>query len=116
AFLRRIPYKLEVGGPTPEEFRQIFRIVARAFEMEVPDEIVDMVIHHLRVENDFPLASYQPKFVIDQVRSACKFEGIQPEFRADLVAMALGNLFTRDSPGYGGRAKSAEEAQARLAA
>ena len=58
------------------------------------------MIRHLRVEHDFPLASYQPKFLIDQVRSACKFEGIEPQFRKDLVEMALGNLFTRDTPGY----------------
>ena len=100
AFLRRIPYKLEVGGPSPEEFRKIFKIVARVFEMDASDEIVDFVIRHLSVENDFPLASYQPKFVIDQVRAACKFEGIAPQFRKDLVAMALGNLFTKDSPGF----------------
>jgi len=100
AFLRRIPYKLEIAGPTAEEYRQIFKLVANAFEMEATDEIVDFVIHHLRVEHDFPLASYQPKFLIDQVRSACKFEGIPPQFRMDLVAMALGNLFTKDSPGF----------------
>jgi hypothetical protein len=36
------------------------------------------------------------------VRAASKFEGIPPQFRIDLVKMALGNLFTRDSPGYRG--------------
>jgi hypothetical protein len=100
AFLRRIPYKLEVGGPTPDEYRQIFKLVARGFEMEASDEVVDFVIHHLRVEHDFPLASYQPKFLVDQVRSACKFEGIPPQFRVDIVEMALGNLFTKDTPGF----------------
>jgi len=108
AFLRRIPYKLEVGGPTPDEYRKIFKLVAKAFEMEATDDVIDFVIHHLRVVHDFPLASYQPKFVIDQVRSACKFEGISPQFRMDLVAMALGNLFTKDTPGY--RATEAGEA------
>ncbi len=58
---------------------------------------MDFVIAEL-AEHGFPLASYQPKFVIDQVRAACKFEGIPPQFRRELVAMALGNLFTRDSP------------------
>ena len=32
AFLRRIPYKLEIAGPTPDEYRQIFRMVSKAFE------------------------------------------------------------------------------------
>ncbi len=114
AFLRRIPYKLEIGGPTPDEYRQIFKLVAKAFEMEATDEIIDFVIHHLRVEHDFPLASYQPKFVIDQVRSACKFEGISPQFRMDIVAMALGNLFTKDTPGF--RAREVQPAPLEAAA
>lgn len=100
AFLRRIPYKMEIGAPSEEEYRKIFKLVGRAFEMDVPDEIIDRVIRHLTVTNDFPLASYQPKFLIDQVRAASKFEGIAPQFRPDLVTMALGNLFTKDSPGF----------------
>jgi hypothetical protein len=97
AFLRRIPYKLEIAGPSPEEFRRIFRGVARACDLEASDEIIDFVIAELR-DNAFPLASYQPKFIIDQVRAASKFEGIPAQFRTDLVAMALGNLFTKDTP------------------
>ncbi len=115
AFLRRIPYKLEVGGPTPEEFRRIFKIVARVFEMDASDEIVEFVIRHLTVENDFPLASYQPKFLIDQVRAACKFEGIAPQFRKELVVTALANLFTKDSPGFRGDAQEAAPARQRAA-
>lgn len=103
AFLRRIPYKLEIGGPSHEEYRQIFGKVSRAFDLEAPDAIIDSVIHTLREENDFPLASYQPKFIVDQVQAACKFEGIPPQFRPDLLEMALGNLFTKDVPGAGPR-------------
>ncbi len=102
AFLRRIPYKMEIAGPTPGDFREIFQRVAKAFDMEATDEIVAQVIRHLTVDNDFPLASYQPKFIVDQVRSACKFEGIPPQFRPELVTMALGNLFTKDTPGFRG--------------
>jgi hypothetical protein len=112
AFLRRIPYKLEIGGPTPDEYRQIFKLVAKAFEMEVTDPVVDYVIRYLTVENDFPLASYQPRFLVDQVRAACKFEGISPQFRPDLVKMALGNLFTHDTPGFGKKESAQPNRQA----
>jgi len=115
AFLRRIPYKLEVGGPTPQEFGQIFKLVAKAHGMDATDEIVDFVIRHLRVRHDFPLASYQPKFLIDQIRSACKFEGTAPQFRPDLLTTALGNLFTKDSPGYKEEAPADKSQQQRAA-
>jgi len=97
AFLRRIPYKLDISGPSPDDYRKIFRIVAKAFDLEASDDILDFVVAELH-DNDFPLASYQPKFILDQVRAACKFEGIPQQLRRDLVSMALGNLFTKDTP------------------
>lgn len=101
AFLRRIPYKMEVGAPTPEEYRQIFKAVSVGMGLEAPAEIVNFVLSELRERNDFPLAGYQPKFIIDQVKAACKFEGIPEQFSVDLVKMALGNLYTKDTPGFG---------------
>ena len=53
-----------------------------------------------RTTTIFRSPAIQPKFIIDQVRSACKFEGITPQFRPDLVVMALDNLYTKDTPGY----------------
>lgn len=103
AFLRRIPYKLEVPSPTPQEYRRIFKMVSKALGLEASDEIVDAVISELRESNDFPLAGFQPKFIVDQVRSACKFECIPAKFRPELIKMALANLYTKDTPGFGVR-------------
>jgi hypothetical protein len=113
AFLRRIPYKLEITGPTRQEYRQIFRAVSKAQGLEAPDEIIDFVMAELRERNNFPLASYQPKFILDQVKAACKFEGIPAQLRRDFVAMALANMHTKDTPGFGVR--SAPSADAELA-
>ncbi|HEY5239100.1 MAG TPA: hypothetical protein VIJ62_12020 [Rhizomicrobium sp.] len=101
AFLRRIPYKLEVGAPSTDEYRRIFRAISQAMGMDASDQIIDFVIAELQQKNDFPLASFQPKFIIDQVKAACKFEGLSPQFRPDLISMALANLYTKDTPGYG---------------
>ena len=103
AFLRRIPYKLEIPTPEPTEYRQIFKIVAKAMGLEASDEVVDWVLTELRVNNDFPLAGFQPKFIVEQVKSACKFEGIPAQFNRERVIMALGNLYTKDTPGAGVR-------------
>jgi hypothetical protein len=100
AFLRRIPYKLEVTGPCREDFAKIFKMMAQAQGLDAPDPMIEFVMSALTVQNDFALASFQPKFIIEQVRSACKFEGINPQFRPDLVVMALENLYTRDAAGY----------------
>jgi hypothetical protein len=103
AFLRRIPYKIEVGGPTAEEYRQIFTALAGKFGLEVEDGMIEDVIDELRVRNDFPLAGFQPKFIIDQVLAAAKFDGARPRLTPDYVSLALRNLYTKDTPGYGPR-------------
>lgn len=96
AFLRRIPYKLEITQPNAEEYRLIFRNVSRALGLEAADEVINYVLAKLRHLGDVPLAAYQPKFVVDQVIAACKFEGIPTQYRAEFVDMALANLHPKD--------------------
>lgn len=96
AFLRRIPYKLEIAAPDRDAYRRIFRAVSRGLGLEAADEVIDYVISKLREHGEFPLAGYQPKFIVDQVIAACKFEGIPAQYRREFVDMALDNLHTRE--------------------
>ncbi len=101
AFLRRLPYKIEVGAPSREQYREIFRGAARRHGLEATDEVIDFVLAELTERNDFPLAAYQPEFIVRQVVASCKFRGIPPQFHTDMLTFAIGNLYTKDSPGYG---------------
>ena len=103
AFLRRIPYKLETIGPNEAEFRKIFEAVAAAEGLSLDDEIFDFVIEELTVKNSHDLACYQPRFIVDQVITGCKYRGEAWALHQDLVARALGNLFAKPS------SKSAKE-------
>lgn len=97
AFLRRIPYKLETHMPTPEAFRAIFTAVAGKAGMELTAEIFDHVVQQLTEVVKKPLACYQPKFIVDQVLAACKYEGIEPILTPAFIADALSNLYVRKS-------------------
>ncbi|WP_137177527.1 hypothetical protein [Roseomonas sp. AR75] len=101
AFLRRIPYKIEVTGPSPTEFREIFRLVARARHLEAPDEAVDFVVSELTQRHGVALAAYQPAFLIGQVIAACRYRGIAPVMAREMLSAAIGNLHPKDGPGYG---------------
>jgi hypothetical protein len=101
AFLRRIPFKIEVGAPGHEEYRQIFRRVAQARGLIVRDEMIAYVIIVLTERNDFPLAAYQPMFLIEQILAACKYEGVAPVVTQELVDQAISNMYTKDTPGAG---------------
>ncbi|TNE34511.1 MAG: AAA family ATPase [Alphaproteobacteria bacterium] len=101
AFLRRIPYKLETVGPNKEQYFEIFRMVGASRGLDITDDVLDMVIEELQVKNRFDLACYQPKFIIDQIIAACKYEGSEPYVSKELVTDALKNLYTSSAKGVG---------------
>jgi len=55
AFLRRIPYKIEVTDPSEEEFRELFQIMAPIVDVDYSEEAVDYLIntHYLPVKRPF---------------------------------------------------------------
>ncbi len=93
AFLRRIPYKLATPGPSPEAFRAIFEHVAGKEKMTLPDEVFRFVIEELTERRGVELACYQPKFIVDQVVAACKFDGREAAMDPQTVAEAISNLY-----------------------
>jgi len=109
AFLRRIPYKLETTAPSKDEFRQIFEGVAGSEGLSLPPEIFEFVVDELTVRNSFPLACYQPRFIVDQVIATCKFEGVPPAFSQEMVSEALSNLYTKSNPGRAAAQEDAEQ-------
>ena len=93
AFLRRIPYKLATPGPSEDAFRAIFEHVAGKEGMTLPDEVHRFVVDELTVRRGVELACYQPKFIVDQVVAACKFDGREAAMDSDTVAQAISNLY-----------------------
>ena len=91
AFLRRIPYKIKLFSPTREEYHEIFSSVAKHYGLALPDDVFDFVVK--RLNREFGLAYYQPKFICEQVIEACKCYGIPPQLTAERAAEALANLY-----------------------
>jgi hypothetical protein len=98
AFLRRIPYKIEIAAPSVDEFQAIFRLTAEKAGVHAPDEVIDEVVARLGESADGSLAAYQPKFIVDQILAASRFAKAPPRFEARFLAMALSNLHTRQTP------------------
>ena len=97
AFLRRIPYKLEIPGPDEDTYRVIFQAVASKRGVTLESGVLDFIVHELTRGAGQPLACYQPKFIVEQVLAACKFAGVDAVLTQSLVAEALTNLYTKTS-------------------
>lgn len=98
AFLRRIPYKIEMGGPSREEFAEILALVCKAKGVPVDEESSAAVIDALIATEGFQeLACYQANFIVDQVISACRFERSEPNFDPAIVGNAVANIYAKSA-------------------
>jgi len=94
AFLRRIPYKIEIGDPSLEEFRTLFEVFCRSFGCEYQPEAVDYLVQtHYRPQKR-PLRRCQPRDLLTQVKNYCVYNNIPLELRPDLLDHVVKSYFT----------------------
>jgi hypothetical protein len=92
AFLRRLPYKIEVGAPSLENYKSIFNSECEKRGLTLSDEAFDIIVQMITVEKGLELAAYHPRFVVDQVVSTCRFMGQSPHFEPRFIEYAINNL------------------------
>jgi DNA polymerase III delta prime subunit len=95
AFLRRLPYKIQVGGPTLELYKRIFEKECVRQGLPVVDEMIELIAHKLIHDKGLELAAYQPRFIVDQVVATCRFMKQEPHFESRFIDYALDNLKVR---------------------
>ncbi|MBI3840078.1 MAG: AAA family ATPase [Planctomycetia bacterium] len=93
AFLRRIPYKIEVTDPTEEEFRDLFKMMAPKLGFEYNDEVVSYVIKTGYHAVGRPMRCCQPRDLLMQVRNLCLYESRPLELTTDAMDFAVENYF-----------------------
>jgi hypothetical protein len=91
AVLRRIPYKIKLFAPDRDVYRKVFDAVAKRFRLVLTDAVFDLVVN--RLEGQFGLAYYQPKFICQQVVETCRSFGRPPELTQERALAALSNLY-----------------------
>ena len=94
AFLRRIPYKIEVGDPTREEFVTLCKIIAKNLHCEFRPESVDHLIEKHYKPSGRPLRRCQPRDLLNQVRNYCVYHGLPVEMRPEYFDRVVPSYFT----------------------
>ncbi len=97
AALRRVHYKIFVGNPGRDDFIKIFISTVKQYPIEFKEDVLTHMLVNLypTVDNDY--AAYHPKFLIEQMISACRYEGIKPQMSVGLVDRAWEHLFITES-------------------
>lgn len=93
AFLRRIPYKIDVQDPSEEEFRELFQLMAPKLGFVFRQEAVDYLVekHYLAVGR--PFRCCQPRDLLLQVRNFCFYQDQPLEMTKENFDFAVENYF-----------------------
>jgi predicted ATPase with chaperone activity len=94
--LRRIQYKLQINPPTEEEYETIFRRVCKLHDLEFSQDLFSSLMDDFYKKDSLPLAAFHPKFIVEHVMAACKYEGVLPHFSHHLLKDAWQNLVVSD--------------------
>ncbi|QDV54679.1 hypothetical protein Mal33_06350 [Rosistilla oblonga] len=94
AFLRRIPYKIEVTNPSEADFRKLFEIMCKVTKIPYQPEPIDYLIknHYLPVNR--PFRNCQPRDLLLQVRNYCMYHGKPIELCNEYFDFAVENYFS----------------------
>jgi hypothetical protein len=93
AFLRRIPYKIEVADPDETSFRKLFEIMAPIIGVEYDQAALDYLIkaHYQTVKR--PLRCCQPRDLLQQIRNFCKYIDQPAKMTPEYFDFAVENYF-----------------------
>lgn len=93
AFLRRVPYKIEVLDPTIDEFRNLFVIMAEKLGFPHRPEVVEYVIEKHYTACKRPFRFCQPRDLLLQVKNYCQFHKQPLDMTREYFDLAVENYF-----------------------
>ena len=73
AFLRRIPYKIEVPNPSIENFVKLFQIMCKIYKFEWRPELIQGLLTKHYLPTNRPLRNCHPRDLLLQVQNYCKY-------------------------------------------
>ncbi len=94
AFLRRIPYKIEVENPSREEFTKLFEIMSKVLDVPFCSEAIQDLIETHYVPIDRPYRNCQPRDLLLQVINYCRYNQLPVKLTKESVDFAVENYFS----------------------
>jgi len=94
AFLRRIPYKIEVEDPSEEEFQSLFRIMCKSLDIPYDPQPVKYLIEKHYKSAGRPFRYCQPRDLLMQVRNHCLYHTVPVELKPEYFDVAVDTYFS----------------------
>ena len=94
AFLRRIPYKIEICDPSPKEFHHLFEIYCGRMECEYDSAVVDDLLQRHYIAAGRRLRRCQPRDLLKQIQSFCAYNELPMQLRPEYFDRVVKSYFT----------------------
>lgn len=93
AFLRRLRHKIEIGDPTYEEYREIFKRVAQAKGVQYSDQGLAYLLQEWYIKRNRKLRASHPRDLCDQILDISRYMSAEPAMSRDLLQRAAASYF-----------------------
>ncbi len=93
AFLRRIRHKIEVGNPTMDEFREIFKIMARAKRIPYDESVLASFVRDWYLQQDRDLRMVHPRDLLSQLIDIAGYMNVSPVMNREMLDAAARSYF-----------------------
>jgi predicted ATPase with chaperone activity len=93
AFLRRIRHKIQIGDPSFEEFREIFKRVAEAKKMQYDDRALAYLLQDYYIKPRRRLRAVHPRDLLEQMVDIARYLNVPMVMTKDLIDRACEAYF-----------------------
>lgn len=93
AFLRRLRHKIEIGDPSYESYRKIFKLVAEDKGIDYSDKGLAYMLQEWYIKRNRKLRASHPRDICDQILDISRYLNVEPEMSKDLLDRAAEAYF-----------------------
>jgi predicted ATPase with chaperone activity len=95
AFLRRIRHKIEVGDPTYDQFREIFKRVCDAKGIKYDEQALAYLLKEWYIKHERPLRAVHPRDILTQLLDIAVYLNKPPVLTKELIDRAAASYFVK---------------------
>ena len=88
AFLRRLRHKVEIGDPSYEEYREIFKRVAADKKIEYNDQGLAYLLQEWYIKRNRKLRASHPRDLCDQIIDISSYLAVPPSMSREMIDRA----------------------------
>jgi energy-coupling factor transporter ATP-binding protein EcfA2 len=93
AFLRRLRHKIEVGDPSYDAYRGIFRTVAESKGVIYSDQGLAYMLQEWYIKRNRKLRASHPRDICDQILDISRYMNVEPEMTKEMLDRAAEAYF-----------------------